>query len=210
MPPAVRARSSASSNTDAPHAAPPADETRRRRLLDASMATFARYGFRKTSMDEVARTAGISRQGLYLHFTTKEALFQATVQHVLDTGMSAATRRLNQANDDVADRLLGAFDEWLGRFVGAFGADVTDIGEASTQLVGTLIPDREAQFGDAIAKVLRTSGVAAAYKPAGLSARQLADTLYATARGLKHHCRTRGEFVERMRVAVRAMCMVAN
>ena len=32
----------------------------------------ARYGFKKTSMDDVAQAAGVSRQGLYLYFDTKE------------------------------------------------------------------------------------------------------------------------------------------
>ena len=34
---------------------------RRRRLLDAALNTFLRYGFRKTSMEEVARAAKLSR-----------------------------------------------------------------------------------------------------------------------------------------------------
>ena len=50
------------------------------------------------------------------------------------------------------------------------------------------------------------SGLAAAYKAAGLGARQLADTLYATARGLKYASATREQFVQGMTVAVRAMC----
>jgi len=43
---------------------PDPDDLRRRRLLDVALATFLRFGFRKTSMEEVARAAGLSRQGL--------------------------------------------------------------------------------------------------------------------------------------------------
>jgi AcrR family transcriptional regulator len=53
-------------------------QTRPKNLLDASLSAFLRYGFRKTSMEEVARASHISRQGLYLHFQTKEDLFRAT------------------------------------------------------------------------------------------------------------------------------------
>jgi AcrR family transcriptional regulator len=49
-------------------------DSRRRALLDAALAVFSRYGYQKTSMDEVARSAQLSRQGLYLHFATKEEL----------------------------------------------------------------------------------------------------------------------------------------
>ena len=61
-----------------------ADRTRQERVLAAALGVFGRYGFRKTSMDEVARAAGISRQGLYLYFASKEALFRAAVCQELD------------------------------------------------------------------------------------------------------------------------------
>ena len=46
----------------------PETDTRQEAVLEAAVGVFARYGFRKTSMDEVARAAGVSRQGLYLQF----------------------------------------------------------------------------------------------------------------------------------------------
>ena len=54
------------------------DDPRRSRVLEAALGVFLRYGFRKTSMDEVARAADLSRQGLYLQFATKEFSAQAT------------------------------------------------------------------------------------------------------------------------------------
>jgi AcrR family transcriptional regulator len=188
-------------------APPVVDDARRRRLLDAALATFARYGFRKTSMEEVARTAGISRQGLYGHYATKEALFREAVRFALESGLTAVSAQLHDTSRPIADRLTGAFDAWIGRYVGLFGADVTDLQEASTQLLGSLLLDHDVLFVDAITKAVRGSGLPAAYKSLGLTARQLADTLNATARGLKYSCRTREEFVERMHVAVRAMCL---
>ncbi len=49
--------------------ADPAD-ARQAAVLEAAVGVFARYGYRKTSMDEVARAAGVSRQGLYLQFAS--------------------------------------------------------------------------------------------------------------------------------------------
>lgn len=183
-----------------------AEDPRRKRLLEAAFVTFARYGFRKTSMEEVARAARLSRQGLYLHFSTKEELFQAVVRHVLETGLAGAEAQLQDTTQPVEARLVGAFDAWVGRFVGMFGAEVTDIEETSTSLVGTAVSDHEEQFLEGVTRVLRTSGLAAAYKPAGLQAKQLAETLNFTARGLKHGVTSRAEFVERMGVAVKALC----
>lgn len=187
--------------------AAPLDEAGpRRRMLDAAAATFLRFGFRKTSMEEVARAAHISRQGLYLHFPTKESLFRAAVRHVFDTGLEAASGRLHEAGASIEARLVGAFDEWTGRFVGSLGEDVDDLETATRHLVGPVIAEREERFIEAVAKTIRGSGLPGAYRPAGITARQLAEMLQATARGLKHACATREEFIARFAVAVRVIC----
>jgi AcrR family transcriptional regulator len=41
----------------------------RRRLLDAAAELFVTQGYRKTSIDEIARRAGIGKGTVYLHFT---------------------------------------------------------------------------------------------------------------------------------------------
>lgn len=99
----------------------PLDDARRRGLLEAALTVFTRYGFRKTSMEEVARAARVSRQGLYLHFATKEELFQATVKHTLESSLQAAVAALREG-DTLEQKLVRAFDEWVGRFVGMMGA----------------------------------------------------------------------------------------
>lgn len=183
-------------------------DPRRSRVLDAALAVFTRFGFRKTSMDEVARAADLSRQGLYLHFPTKEELFRATVKWALECALEAATARLRDPALAIDARLIGGFDQWIGRYVGMLrGASFAELTELRDTLVGPLITEYEAQFSEAVTRAIRSSGLPAAYKPAGLTARQLADTLYATARGLKHTSESRAAFVESFTVAVRAMCL---
>jgi AcrR family transcriptional regulator len=181
------------------------DDPKRCRLLEAALSVFVRFGFRKTSMDEVARAANVSRQGLYLHYPAKEDLFRAAVEHALKTSLEAATARL-AADAPLEERLCGAFDEWVGRYVGAFGPGATDLVEAKDALVGPMWNEHERMFLEAVTKAVRSSGLVSAYKPTGLSARQLAETLSATARGLKTLSATRAEFAERMAVAARALC----
>lgn len=185
----------------------PGDDARRTRLLDAAFATFVRFGFRKTSMEEVARAAHLSRQALYLHFATKEKLFRAAVHHALESGLARVSGCMRDASASVEDKLARAFDAWVGRYVGVAGADVTDLEEAGRALVGPLIAEHEAQFLETITKIIRSSPLPGAYRSAGVSARQLAETLYATARGLKHDARSREEFAERFGVAIRVLCM---
>ena len=56
----------------------------------AATAIFLRYGFKKTSMDDVARAAGVSRQGLYLYFDTKDLLFRESLEHLVSHLISTA------------------------------------------------------------------------------------------------------------------------
>jgi AcrR family transcriptional regulator len=180
---------------------------RRRQLLDAALGVFLKFGFRKTSMDQVARAASVSRQGLYLHFSKKEELFRAVVQHALEEAFQAAGQRLADGSLSVRERLTGAFDEWVGRHVGMLGSGASDLGEAAHTLVAPLVRDYGDRFVELLAKFMRSSGLLAAYKPAGLTARQLAATLYATARGFKTESATRADFNDAVGKAVRAFCL---
>ncbi|MGH6623804.1 MAG: TetR family transcriptional regulator [Burkholderiaceae bacterium] len=46
-------------------------------LLDAAQQTFCRLGVAGTTLDEVARAAGVTRGAVYWHFSGKEELFKA-------------------------------------------------------------------------------------------------------------------------------------
>src|SRR3954465_6437979 len=109
-----------------PSISPTSDSARRERVLAVALEVFGRSGFRKASMDEIARNADISRQGLYLHFANKDALFRAAVRQELDTALAQAARCLTEEDVGVEQRVAAALDAWLGRYVGSMLA--SDIG----------------------------------------------------------------------------------
>ncbi len=47
----------------------------RQQILDEASRLFLQYGFKKTTVDEIANRVGISKGALYLHFDSKEAIF---------------------------------------------------------------------------------------------------------------------------------------
>jgi AcrR family transcriptional regulator len=55
----------------------PADNAKRRQILDGARRVFLAQGFDGASMGEVARAAGVSKGTLYVYFDSKEALFEA-------------------------------------------------------------------------------------------------------------------------------------
>jgi AcrR family transcriptional regulator len=54
------------------------------KALNAALNLFARHGYNRTSMADVAEAAGISRATLYVHFKDKEALVRALADNVVN------------------------------------------------------------------------------------------------------------------------------
>ena len=185
-------------------------EVRRRALLEAAVGVFARFGFRKASMDDVARAAGVSRQGLYLLFSNKEELFRRALDHSLSSQLSAARAVLSEDSNSLEERLIGACDEWSGRFVGAFGADAADLMCAGTSLAGETMREYEARFEQALADALAASPMGIVCGNVGVCAAEVARTLHATARGLKQTCTSRQDFRKSIAVAVRMFCAASS
>jgi AcrR family transcriptional regulator len=180
---------------------------RRAALLEAATGVFLRYGFKKTSMDDLARAAGLSRQGLYLHFATKEALFKEAVLQLIATTRAVGRAALAREDLEVEERLLAGFECVHGSTVGQPGAEhLSELLETATTLVGPVIQELEQGLVADVARVLRSTGVAAGWKEAGVSAKDLAEHLHAASYGVKHTVATHVEYRDRMRVAVRIVC----
>ena len=59
---------------------PPEEESKKRsQIIEGARKVFLAQGFDATSMNEVARVAGVSKGTLYVYFQNKEQLFQAMV-----------------------------------------------------------------------------------------------------------------------------------
>ncbi|MDX2236428.1 MAG: helix-turn-helix domain-containing protein [Hyphomonadaceae bacterium] len=59
-------------------------------ILAAATEAFARYGYRRTAMEDVADLAGVSRPLLYTRFRNKADLFAAVAQRLVDTALRDA------------------------------------------------------------------------------------------------------------------------
>jgi len=190
----------------------PVDPTSARRdaILQAAAGVFLRYGYRKTSMDDLARAADLSRQGLYLHFANKEALFKEVVVQLI--GQSRATMRAALARDElpIDERLLVAFMALKSQGDGSEMPQehLAELFATATQLVGPVLDELEQAMVADLSRVLQASGIAAGWKEAGLGAKDLALHLTAASHGIKHQAKSTAEYRERMRVAIRLVCRV--
>lgn len=95
----------------------------RDRILDAAMLVFRRHGFRRSSIEQAAEAAGLTRQALYHHFKSKEALFRAVIERLHEDALAAETAAATaaeKAGGGLADILLAGISARLRRFIASF------------------------------------------------------------------------------------------
>jgi AcrR family transcriptional regulator len=83
------------------------DETRTR-ILDAAYEQFCRMGIQRSTMEDVARRAGVSRITVYRRFATKDALVEHVVRREFRRYFDQFLVDIEQA-DTVADRVVLGF-----------------------------------------------------------------------------------------------------
>lgn len=88
-------------------------DPRQKAILGAAFDAFRLYGVRKTSMQDIADRAGMSRAALYLHFGNKEAIFRALTSWYFDVAETGLRAALVPGLDPV-DALTRAFDAQVG------------------------------------------------------------------------------------------------
>ena len=95
----------------------------RTRILDAAMAVFRRHGFRRSSIEQAAEAAGLTRQALYHHFKSKEALFRAVIERLYESTLAAEIAAANtkeKAGGSLADILVAGVSARLSQLVASF------------------------------------------------------------------------------------------
>jgi TetR/AcrR family transcriptional regulator, regulator of autoinduction and epiphytic fitness len=184
------------------------DRTRRERVLAVALEVFGRYGFRKTSMDEVARSADISRQGLYLYFASKEALFRAAVRQELDAALADASRCLNEEGAELGQRVVAALDAWLGRYVGSMlSSDISGLLLNPAVQLGDMVDAASAAFDAQLAATVAAATAEKDRRRLGVTPEEIAAALHTVGQGAKYLSSARGEsrveFVARLTAPVR-------
>jgi AcrR family transcriptional regulator len=63
----------------------PENEDREQRILDAAADLIVHYGYDKTTINDIASQAGISKGAVYLHFQSKDDLFESLLSREMRT-----------------------------------------------------------------------------------------------------------------------------
>ena len=90
-------------------------DARRAVILDAALRVFGQYGYRRTSMDDIAREAQIAKGTIYLSFASKEEVFQA-LSRSLSQQMLAGAEAARRRPGTTADKLAAMNAAWFGTY----------------------------------------------------------------------------------------------
>ena len=85
------------------------------RVAAAALEEFAEHGIRRTSMEDVARRAGVSRMTVFRRFASKQRLVEIVIAREVHRGMQELDL-LWEGAETLEDRLVAGF-EFAGRYV---------------------------------------------------------------------------------------------
>jgi len=73
------------------------EKIKRKIIIDAG-DIFSRFGFRKTTMSDIARKTGMGKSSLYYYFKSKEEVFEQVVIYEADILIGELTKALERSN----------------------------------------------------------------------------------------------------------------
>ncbi|SDE01500.1 TetR/AcrR family transcriptional regulator [Actinokineospora iranica] len=144
-------------------------ETRARRILDVTADLVRRWGYKRTTIDDVARAAGIGKGTVYLHYKTRLALFEAVL---LRESLRHVDELLTWLPQDPANALMHRYFAHAFRLIvgnpllrAMFTADVEVLGELARRPEQRVIQERKIELSRRQMTVLRDWGLVHADMP---------------------------------------------
>lgn len=173
------------------------DDTRAKAILTSAFQAFSAYGFRKTSMDDIARGAGMSRPAVYLHYKNKEAIVRSLTQAHYAEKIAAVTQAL-QGDGAVSDILARAIDAQIAGMAAILasphGLEMLD---TSKSTAADIVAEGEAALADLYAEWLKRELAAGRVRlPDGPT--ETARTITAALKGIKMTASNAEEFEQRI------------
>ena len=76
-------------------------DANREHILNISQEIFSKYGYKKTTLDDIANAVRKGKSSLYYYFSSKEDLFQAVIQKEVDVLRKSLEIVVNRNTDPV-------------------------------------------------------------------------------------------------------------
>lgn len=163
-------------------------DERRARILEGAFKVFLAYGFTRTTMDDIARAAEISRPALYLAFRNKTDIYRALATQFLEDALDQTALVLAQESPLAArlERMCGDVFFCMMQEIEntPHGNDLLDM---KNSLAGDIIAEWRERLDATLAQAIEAEALARGVdlEARGLSAGMLASMLFDAIDGMK-------------------------
>ncbi len=180
------------------------DDLKRQRILERAAKVFLAYGIQRTTMDDIAKAAEMSRPALYLLFRNKIDIYQAIALSYFDASVAGA-RQVLAGDGPIDERLNLLLERSIFAMMEEFmrsphGPEILDM---KNQLAAEVLAGWKSTMASLVAEALdraaRDSGVDLAAR--GYSAETLASLFWDAIEGMK----ARLQDLDDLRVAARSL-----
>ncbi|MFD6416233.1 TetR/AcrR family transcriptional regulator [Streptomyces sp. NPDC060194] len=151
-------------------------------ILDAAYQCFARHGVRRTTMEDIAREAGLSRGAVYQYVRNKDDAYRRVAERLFDEALAASREAAGRAGG-LSERLTAILMAKL-ELVLRIAHDSPHAAELFGEQA-RLIADLDARYMAAMSDLLATTLRAARPSADPADAAELAHLLLALTRGLE-------------------------
>lgn len=156
------------------------------RILDAAYASFTRHGIRRTTMDDIAAAAGMSRPAVYQYVKNKDDVFLRLANRLFGAALAQATAAATSAGP-LATRLqqvLGAKLELTLRLVSEspHAAELLDEG---ARLSGAAVEEFTGQIRELLADTITSAADRGEITLAHAKPTEVAEIIMALTHGLE-------------------------
>lgn len=177
-------------------------------LLKKALQLFLLYGYRKTTMNDVAVAGAVSRQTLYSRYDNKEALHDALIETISRQAFERGLAELS-AGRPVWQAVAAALFHWLGKAIDDLnvrphGSEIAAAWRARPGPKGE-VRGYDLQIGAALAEFLHRAEALGEIDlgAPGLTAPDVAETLILGACGIGEASRSSDDFARRVEILVR-------
>lgn len=180
-----------------------------RTLLLKAIDVYFRYGYKKTTLDEVASAVDLSRQTIYQKYKSKKNLFIEAVTFLLDNTLNDIESAFNNDSLTNEEKLVKALDLWGGYYIRSVlsSPHVDEIITVTNEYVGDIYASKQQLFKEKIADFIFRNGLAEKYEHIGVTPKDLATNLFYTQKGIIHLCNSYENFIKEIRLAVKIIFM---
>jgi AcrR family transcriptional regulator len=158
-------------------------------IILAGLRLFTQYGYRKTSIDDIAQAAQVAKRTVYLHFENKAAVFLAILEYLGEQVREGCIAAENMRGTPV-DRLTALLDSYFGLGFELFSNSdhLPELEETFSKLAKARIGGLNTEYEGWLARFLRALEKTGEIgrPPRGLTVEQIVRILMRTAEGAKH------------------------